>query len=59
LIIVSDIRQKFVVRPLGATLQFLSGGRFILGLGAGWRQDEYLAYGYDFPPAHTRVEQLA
>src|SRR6184192_3550168 len=32
--------------------------RFVLGLGAGWKQDEYRAYGYDFPPAGTRVEEL-
>ena len=39
-------------------MQFLSGGRFLLGIGAGWNEEEYNAYGYDFPPAAVRVEQL-
>jgi alkanesulfonate monooxygenase SsuD/methylene tetrahydromethanopterin reductase-like flavin-dependent oxidoreductase (luciferase family) len=36
----------------------VTGGRFILGLGAGWMEEEYLAYGYDFPKASVRVAQL-
>jgi alkanesulfonate monooxygenase SsuD/methylene tetrahydromethanopterin reductase-like flavin-dependent oxidoreductase (luciferase family) len=31
---------------------------FILGIGAGWHEEEYRAYGYDFPSAGVRVEQL-
>jgi alkanesulfonate monooxygenase SsuD/methylene tetrahydromethanopterin reductase-like flavin-dependent oxidoreductase (luciferase family) len=33
-------------------------GRPILGYGAGWAEDEYRAYGFDFPPTGTRIEQL-
>jgi len=36
----------------------MSGGRFILGLGAGWKEDEYEAYGYPFPDTKTRLEEL-
>jgi alkanesulfonate monooxygenase SsuD/methylene tetrahydromethanopterin reductase-like flavin-dependent oxidoreductase (luciferase family) len=36
----------------------LTHGRFILGIGAGWKEDEYLAYGYDFPKASVRIAQL-
>jgi alkanesulfonate monooxygenase SsuD/methylene tetrahydromethanopterin reductase-like flavin-dependent oxidoreductase (luciferase family) len=36
----------------------MSGGRYILGLGAGWNEEEYRAYGYDFPSDGVRVEQL-
>src|SRR6266568_2377651 len=53
-----SFRNPGLLAKMGATLQFMSGGRFILGLGAGWKEDEYRAYGYDFPPAGARVEQL-
>ncbi len=57
-VICQSFRNPALLAKMGATLQFLSGGRFILGLGAGWNEAEYRAYGYDFPPASVRVEQL-
>lgn len=53
-----SFRNPALLAKMAATLQFMSGGRFILGLGAGWHEEEYKAYGYDFPPAAARVEQL-
>lgn len=40
------------------TLDHLSGGRFELGLGAGWHAPEARAYGYDFPPDGRRLDML-
>jgi alkanesulfonate monooxygenase SsuD/methylene tetrahydromethanopterin reductase-like flavin-dependent oxidoreductase (luciferase family) len=57
-VLCQSFRNPALLAKMGATLQFLSGGRFILGIGAGWNEEEYRAYGYDFPPAHARVAQL-
>lgn len=54
-----SFRNPGLLAKMGATLQYLTGGRFIMGLGAGWREEEYLAYGYDFPNPGVRVAQLA
>ncbi len=51
-------RNPALLAKMGATLQSLTGGRFILGIGAGWKEDEYLAYRYDFPKASVRIAQL-
>jgi alkanesulfonate monooxygenase SsuD/methylene tetrahydromethanopterin reductase-like flavin-dependent oxidoreductase (luciferase family) len=58
-VLCQSFRNPALVAKMGATLQLLTRGRFILGLGAGGNQEEYRAYGYDFPPARERVEQLA
>ncbi|MBA2288620.1 MAG: LLM class flavin-dependent oxidoreductase [Ktedonobacteraceae bacterium] len=57
-VLCQSFRNPALLAKMAATLQFLSGGRFILGIGAGWKEDEYTAYGYDFPSAGTRVEEL-
>ena len=58
MVLCQSFRNPALLAKMGATLQFLSGGRFILGLGAGWLEEEFRAYGYDFPPARVRVAQL-
>ncbi|MFN2517622.1 MAG: LLM class flavin-dependent oxidoreductase [Jatrophihabitantaceae bacterium] len=58
LVLSQSYRNPALLAKMAATLQTLTGGRFVLGLGAGWQQDEYLAYDYPFPPASQRIEQL-
>src|SRR5262245_11251185 len=57
-VLCQSFRNPALLAKMGATLQFLSGARFILGLGAGWHEEEYQAYGYDFPSSGVRVAQL-
>ncbi len=51
-------RNPALLAKMAATLHYLSGGRFIMGIGAGWKEDEYEAYGYPFPSAKVRMEEL-
>ena len=54
----NSYRHPALLAKMAASIQYLSGGRFILGYGAGWAEDEYRAYGFDFPSAKTRIEQM-
>jgi probable F420-dependent oxidoreductase len=52
-------RAPSVLAKMGATLDVISGGRLDLGLGAGWFEQEYRAYGIPFPRIGERIDQLA
>lgn len=58
LVLSQSYRNPALLAKMSATLQLLTGGRFVLGLGAGWQEDEYRAYDFPFPPASERIEQL-
>ncbi|MGH2812006.1 MAG: LLM class flavin-dependent oxidoreductase [Actinomycetota bacterium] len=53
-----SFRNPALFAKMAATLDNISAGRFRLIIGAGWFEDEYRAFGYEFPPPGTRVEQL-
>ncbi len=58
LVLAQSYRNPALLAKMAANLQTLSGGRLILGLGAGWKEDEYHAYGYPFPTVKTRMAEL-
>jgi alkanesulfonate monooxygenase SsuD/methylene tetrahydromethanopterin reductase-like flavin-dependent oxidoreductase (luciferase family) len=51
-------RNPALLAKITTTLDVISGGRAILGLGAGWFEEEHDAYGYPFPPLKERFERL-
>lgn len=58
MVLSQSFRNPALLAKMAASLQYLSGNRLYLGIGAGWKEDEYQAYGYEFPPPNIRVEQL-
>jgi alkanesulfonate monooxygenase SsuD/methylene tetrahydromethanopterin reductase-like flavin-dependent oxidoreductase (luciferase family) len=58
LVLSAGYRNPAMLGKMAATLQDLTNGNFVLGLGAGWHEEEYLSYGYSFPSAKERVDRL-
>jgi F420-dependent oxidoreductase-like protein len=51
-------RNPALLAKIAAGVDVMSGGRLEFGVGAGWKEIEYKAYGYPFPDGPTRVTQL-
>ena len=58
-VLCNSFRNPAHLAKMAATAQALSGGRMILGIGAGWNEEEYRAYGWPYLTARTRIAQLA
>lgn len=58
LVLAVGFRRPSVLAKAAASLDRLSGGRFVLGLGAGWLEDEYRAAGLPFPHGSERLAEL-
>jgi probable F420-dependent oxidoreductase len=59
LVLANDLRSPVLVANDAATLDILSGGRLELGLGAGYRRDEYSQVGIPYDSPGVRVRRLA
>ena len=51
-------RNPALLAKLASTLDVISGGRAIFGLGAAWNETEHIGYGYDFPGVGERMDRL-
>jgi alkanesulfonate monooxygenase SsuD/methylene tetrahydromethanopterin reductase-like flavin-dependent oxidoreductase (luciferase family) len=58
LVLAAAYRPAGLTAKMISTLDVISGGRVELGIGAGWKQDEWIAYGYGFPDAASRLAIL-
>jgi alkanesulfonate monooxygenase SsuD/methylene tetrahydromethanopterin reductase-like flavin-dependent oxidoreductase (luciferase family) len=54
----TSYRNPALLAKMARTINLLSDGRLVFGLGAGWYMTEYLAYGYEFPDLSRRLEQF-
>jgi F420-dependent oxidoreductase-like protein len=51
-------RNPALLAKIASSIDHISGGRLYFGIGAGWKEVEYRAYGYPFPRPAARIRQL-
>lgn len=54
----NGFRNPALLAKMASTVDVLSHGRLICGIGAGWHEQEYRAYGYDYPNMTDRLRRL-
>ncbi len=59
IVICTAFRNPALSAKMISTMDAISAGRMELGIGAGWKRDEWLAYGYGFPETSERLARLA
>ena len=58
LVLGNTYRHPALLANMAATLDHVASGRFVLGLGAGWHEEEHAMYGWRLPPAGERIDML-
>lgn len=58
LVLAAAYRNPALTVKALSTIDVISGGRAMIGIGAGWKRDEWVSYGYGFPDAAVRLAIL-